>query len=101
MIYVSFSNTLLASTHSLVIERYGTRGVSLDFIKAYFANGSQYVYFDTVKSAIRCQELGVIQGSKTGPLFFDMFSSDFARMCSNDESLLYADDTVLVYVGTS
>ena len=59
------------------------------------------MYYDTVKSSIRCQELGVIQGSKTGPLFFDIYSSDFARMCSNDESILYADDTVLVYVGTN
>ena len=30
-----------------------------------------------------------------------MYSGDFARMCSNDESILCADDTVLVYVGTS
>ena len=50
------------------LERYGIRGISLDFIKAYFANRSQYVYYDTVKSSIRCQELGVIQGSNTGPL---------------------------------
>ena len=38
-------------------------------------------------------------GNKTGPLFFDIYSSDFARMCSNEENILYADDTVLVYVG--
>ena len=37
---------------------------------------------------------------KTGPLFFDIYSSDFARMFSNDESILSADDTVLVYVET-
>ena len=49
---------------------------------------------------IGCQELGVIQGSITGPLLFDIYSSDFARMCSSDESTLYAEDTVLVCAGT-
>ena len=60
------------------LELYGIRWVSLDFIKAYNENRSQYVYFDAVKSSIRCQELGVIQGSKTSPLFFDIYSSVFA-----------------------
>ena len=84
------------------LERYGIRSISLYFIRAYLANKSQYVFYDTVKSSIRCQELGVIQGSKTGPRFFDIYIfSDFARMCSNDESVLYADDPVLVCVRTN
>ena len=42
-------------------------------------------------------------GSNTGFIkeFFDMFSIDFTRMCSRDRSILYANDTVLVSVGTS
>ena len=38
---------------------------------------------------------------KPGPLFFDIYSSVFPRMCSNDESKLYADGTVLVHAGTN
>ena len=75
--------------------------MSLDFIKANYEKGLQYVRCGAVKSSIKSQEPGVIQGSNTEPLFFDINSSDFARMCSNDESILYADDTVLVYVGKS
>ena len=30
-----------------------------------------------------------------------IFYIDFASMCSRNESILYADDTVLVYLGTS
>ena len=37
--------------------------------------------------------------SKTCPLFLDIYFSDFACMCSNDENILYAVDTVLEYVG--
>ena len=57
--------------------------------------------YDSVKSGIKNHDLGVIQGSKIGPLFFDIHSSDFASMCARDESILYADDSVLLYVGTS
>ena len=74
--------------------------MTLDFIKAKYENRSQYVCCDAVKLSIRSQELGVIEGSKTGPLFFDIYFRDFASMCSRDESILYADDTMLVYVGT-
>ena len=59
------------------LERYVKGGARLDYIKPYFANMLQYVYYDTVKSCIICQELGVAQGSKTGLIAFDMFSSNF------------------------
>ena len=73
--------------------------MNLEIIKAYSINRSQYVCYDAVKSSIRCQELGVIQGSKTSPLFFDIYSSDFACICSNDDSIVYANKSLLVYVG--
>ena len=60
------------------LDIYGIRGVSLDFIKADYENRSHYVCYDAVKSSIRSQELGVIQGSKTSPLFFDIYFTDFA-----------------------
>lgn len=47
------------------------------------------------------QEIGVIQGSNLDPVLFYIYSSDFASMCANDEIIFHADDTVLVYVGTS
>ena len=34
------------------------------------------------------------------PLIFDIYSNAFVRVCSKDESTLYADDVVLVFVGT-
>ena len=34
-----------------------------------------------------------------GPLFFDVYSSVFCKLCSNDNSVLYVDDTSLVNVG--
>ena len=99
--YAACFDTLSRSILYDKLEGYGIREVSLEFIKAYFANRSEYVCYDAGISSIRFQELGVIQGSKTGLLFFDIYSIDFSRMCSNDGSILYAEDTVLVYVGTT
>ena len=102
MLYVFFfSISLLA--HTILydsLERFGIRSVRLDFIRTYLASTSQNVCYDAVKSSTRCQELVVIQGLKTCPLFFVKFSSDCSRMRSNDESIPYADNTVLMYVGT-
>ena len=70
--YSAWFDTLSRSILYDKLEKYGIRGISLDFIKAYFINRSQYVYYDTDKSSNRCQELGIIQGSITGPLFFDI-----------------------------
>ena len=64
--------------------QYGISGVSLGFINAYYENRSQHVCYDAVKSLIRSQELGVIQGWTIGPLFFDICSHSFTQMCFND-----------------
>ena len=80
------------------LERYGVRGVALDLIKSYYRDRKQYVAYGSSKSETMLQELGVIQGSKCGPLFFDIYSSEFSILCNNDKHVLYADDTCLIYV---
>ena len=81
------------------LERYGVRGLPLDLIKSYFHGRKQYVCIKDVHSRVKEQNIGVIQGSKTGPLFFDIYANDFNSICLNDENILYADDTSLVYLG--
>ena len=81
------------------LYRYGVRGLSLNLFRSYFDNRKQSVAFNCSSSTESEQKLGVIQGSKTGPLFFDIYSGDFDFLCTDDENILYADDTCLVYVG--
>ena len=80
------------------LERYGIRGLALKFIKNYFYNRKQYVLFNSCKSDVMVQDLGAVQGSKCGPLFFDIYSNEFSTLCSDDSHVLYADDTSLIYV---
>ena len=81
------------------LDRYGIRGVGLKFLESYFTNRKQYVSFNSGKSELVNQNLGVIQGSKIGPLFFDIYSNEFKNLLGNDSYILYADDTSVVYVG--
>ena len=50
-------------------------------------------------SSLRCQNLGVVQGSKTGPLYYDIYTSDFDNLCEEGEFIMFADDTCLLYSG--
>ena len=74
------------------------RGVGLDLIKSYFNQREQYVSYSNSKSEILLQNMGVIQGSKNGPTFFDIYSNDLNYLCDADECILFADDTCLTYV---
>ena len=80
------------------LNRYGVRGICLEFIKSYFTGRTQYVNVLECKSEVQHQNLGVIQGSKCGPTFFDIYSNDINLLCQTEECLLYADDTCLTYV---
>ena len=80
------------------LDRYGVRDHSLNFIRSYFTGRKQYVSLNDVDSPEASQNLGVIQGSKLGPLFFDIYSNDLNILCSSDENIFFADDTCLIYV---
>ena len=80
-------------------DRYGVRGPSLEILKSYFQNRSQIVCYGEAQSSPLQQELGVVQGSRLGPLLFDIYTNDFNVLCGDDENIQYADDSCLVYVG--
>ena len=58
----------------------------------------QYVNVSESKSEVEHQDLGVNQGKKCDPTFFDICSNDINMLCHTEECLLYADDTCLTYV---
>ena len=80
-------------------ERYGVRGIALDLLKSYFQNRNQVVEYHDAKSGVLAQNIGVIQGSKCGPLFYDIYTSDLSKICASEELVMFADDTCLLYTG--
>ena len=81
------------------LYKYGVRGVNYNMIESYFSNRKQYVQFNDHDSRLMTQSLGIIQGSRLGPLLWDIYSTDFNSLCSRDENILYADDACLIYLG--
>ena len=97
--YSKCFDTLCRETLVRKFEKYGVRGEFLDFIKSYLTDRCQMVQIRSALSNMESQNLGVIQGSKNGPLMYDIYSGDFENICT-DDYVLCADDTVIGFRGT-
>ena len=64
------------------LQRYGLSDRSISLIKSYFDDRHQYVKYRETNSIMTQQTVGVIQGSRLGPLysliFIQMISTDYA-----------------------
>ena len=99
--YKACFDTICRSILYEKLARYGVRGRALDFVKSYFEHRKQIVVYESAQSNILTQNLGVVQGSKCGPLFFDIYSSEFSILCEESQHILYADDTCIVCVANT
>ena len=43
------------------------------------------------------QNIGVVQGSKNGPLLYDVYSNDLKCVLEENDYLFFADDTCLTF----
>ena len=78
------------------LEHFGIRGRSLEFFKSYFTNRSQKVLFKGHYSTnLKEINLGVLQGSILGVLFFILYVNDFQQCSDELLSFLFADDNVI------
>ena len=77
------------------LERYGVRGVGLDWCRDYLRNRKQYVSYGGAKSELKHMSIGVPQGSVLGPLFFLIYINDIVSSSDDLKYTLFADDTTL------
>ena len=61
------------------IQRSGFEFIEIIFLLAGFN------LFCTIVLRLNYQDLGVVQGSKLGPLLYDVYSNDFNFLRENDE----------------
>jgi hypothetical protein len=80
---------------SMKLDRYGIRGISLDWFQSYLKDREQFVCLNGKSSGKLKVRLGVPQGSILGPLLFLLYINDLPTS-SQFTSFLFADDTTLV-----
>lgn len=85
----------------LKLHSYGITDTFLAIIDSYLSNRYQCVEHTKVKSSLRQINIGVPQGSILGPLLFILYINDFPKISTKFTSLLYADDTALIFEADS
>ena len=84
-----------------VLKHYGVRGTVLKVFKSYLTNRSQCVKIRNVLSDPKNVQIGVPQGTVLGPILFNIYINSLTNININGKVISYADDTVLIFSGTS
>ena len=99
-VFLDLSKAFDTLNHDILfskLERYGIRGVALNWVKSYFNNRTQFVQYNKFSSARIAIQCGVPQGSILGPLFFILYINDLPNASHLVKPLLFADDTSICY----
>lgn len=70
---------------------------AISLVKSYFHNRTQVVCVNGVLSEMLDTLKGVPQGSKTGPMLFNIYINDICNLNLAGSIQLYADDLAIVY----
>ena len=77
------------------LQKYGIRGIALEWFKSYLSNRKQFIEYNEVKSSFGDIKCGVPQGSNLGPLLFLIYVNDLPRSLEVVTPTLFADDTTI------
>jgi len=97
-LFLDFRKAFDCVRHDILIEKlekYGIRGIALDWFTSYLSDRKQYIIIDGHKSPQQNITHGVPQGSILGPLLFLIFINDLPIVTPYFKYILFADDSTL------
>ena len=108
-IFLDLSKAFDTLDHHLLLqkmEKYGIRGLTLDWFKSYLSNRTILVKITDESNQIYYSKqhpitYGTAQGSCLGPLLFIIFCNDIHRLDLYGSLILFADDTTLISMNKS
>ena len=101
-VFLDFSKAFDTVDHTILLQKldkYGIRGIPLNWFKDYLSDRSQFVTYNACQSKHQTIKCGVPQGSILGPLLFLIYINDLSTVSSACFSILFADDTNMFITG--
>ena len=95
-VFIDLKKAFDTINHDILIcklEKYGVRGVVLDWIKSYLNGRKQFVKLGDYCSSCLDIVCGVPQGSVLGPKLFILYINDICKVSKLLKLVLFADDT--------
>jgi retron-type reverse transcriptase len=95
VICIDFMRAFDKVSHSLLckkLKEVRVSGCYLRWFADFLPDRWQYVQYNSARSALAPVASGVVQGSCTGPLLFNIFINDLSRVIKHCQLSMFADD---------
>ena len=95
-VFLDFSKAFDTVNHAILLkklERYGIRGVPLQFFASYLTNRQQYVQMGNTVPSKQTMTCGIPQGSSLAPVLFLIYINDLPNSSNALTFRIFADDT--------
>ena len=103
-LFLDFSKAFDTVNHNILLNKlnkYGVRGVVLDWFKSYVQNRLQYVKIGNIESEPLNVVCGITQGSTLAPLLFILCINDLPNSPTKLSFRLFADDANIFYASNN